>query len=109
MIDRQMLKGAVEMAILWIVEHQEPYGYALLRQMVTQFPDLQERTVYAVLRRLHENGYAETFSKEISEGPTRKYYRITDLGKEHLKEMIESWKELDHLIKSLGILNETES
>ena len=43
MIDRQMLKGVVEMALLWLVEQQEPYGYELLRQMSERFPDLQER------------------------------------------------------------------
>ena len=86
MIDRQMLKGVVEMAL-----------------MSDRFPDLQERTVYAVLRRLHENGDTETFTKGISGGPTRKYYRITRKGREHLQEMIRNWRELERMIQQLGI------
>ncbi len=103
MIDRQMLKGVVEMALLRIVEQQEPYGYELLRQMSDRFPDLQERTVYAVLRRLHDNGDTETFTKEASGGPTRKYYRITGKGREHLQEMIQNWRDLERMIEELGI------
>lgn len=103
MIDRQMLKGVVEMALLRLVEQQEPYGYELLRQMSDRFPDLQERTVYAILRRLHENGDTETFTKECSGGPVRKYYRITGKGRERLQEMIRNWRELERMIQELGI------
>ncbi len=73
-------------------------------QRVTEaVPEINESTVYAILRRLHGDGCTESYTGEVSGGPTRKYYRVTKTGKERLEKMISEWNEMLGAINSLGI------
>ena len=48
-------------------------------------------TIYPILKRLTNEGYFETYLEESNEGPTRKYYHITVLGRQHQEEVLEEW------------------
>ena len=54
---------------------------------------MNEGTIYPLLRRLTNEKYFETYLVESSEGPSRKYYKITILGKKRVKELKKIWKE----------------
>jgi PadR family transcriptional regulator PadR len=99
-----MKKGVLEMCLLYLVAGGDSYGYELIQKMVAAFSDLPERTVYTILRRLHENGYTQTYTKDISAGPPRKYYRVTEKGKEYLERSIQDWNNLQGAVESVGIL-----
>ena len=99
----QMKKGVLEMCILQVVSKEELYGYEIMKRVTEAFPDINESTVYAILRRLHADGCTESYTGEVSGGPTRKYYRVTDTGRERLEKMISEWNEMLGAINSFGI------
>ena len=67
------------------------------------FPDVTESTFYAILRRLDKEGAADTFQGSVSNGPVRKYYRLTEAGRERLDRMSEDWRRLRDVVRQLGI------
>lgn len=99
----QMKKGVLELCILQVVASGELYGYEIMKQVTEAFPDINESTVYAILRRLHSDGCTESYTGEVSGGPTRKYYRITPEGRSKLEKMRLEWDELLRSLKMLGI------
>ncbi len=99
----QMKKGVLELCILYVVSREELYGYEIMKQVTKAFPELNESTVYAVLRRLRTDGCAECYTGEVSGGPARKYYRITEAGKGRLEKMLAEWHEMLDALKLLGI------
>ena len=99
----QMKKGVLEMCILQVVSEGDFYGYEIMKRVTEAFPDLNESTIYAILRRLHADGCTESYVGEVSGGPKRKYYRITADGKDKLEKMLTEWQETLNAIKKLGI------
>lgn len=99
----QMKKGVLELCILHVTASDELYGYEIMKRITGAFPEINESTVYAVLRRLHSDGCTESYMGETSAGPTRKYYRITPAGRERLEKMRSEWQEMLAALKSLGI------
>ena len=99
----QMKKGVLELCILHVVSGGELYGYEIMKKVTEAFPDINESTVYAILRRLHSDGCTESYTGEVSGGPKRKYYRITPEGRSKLEKMRLEWDELLGSLKTLGI------
>lgn len=80
------------------------YGYDLIKIMQNYFPDTDESTLYAILRRLYNEGLTEMYYSDTSLGPKRKYYKISDKGIEALNDDIDSWKQINEIITQIGIL-----
>ncbi len=89
-INTQFKKGVLELIVLLCVSKKDMYGYELIEE-VSKVVDVNDGTIYPLLKRLTNEKYADTYLEESKEGPPRKYYKITVLGKERLKELIESW------------------
>lgn len=95
--EQQMKKGVLEMLVLKQLESQEKYGYQLISQLKEKSGGmftLKEGTLYPILYRLEDDGlvssrWSQPKGKEVS----RKYYVITEEGKEGLKELKALWKE----------------
>ena len=87
-INTQFKKGVLELLILLMVKKSDMYGYELVEK-VSKIVDVSEGTIYPILKRLTNEGYFETYTKESTEGPIRKYYHITTTG---LKIMKEEWQ-----------------
>ena len=68
------------------------YGYEIV-QNISRVMEVNEGTIYPILRRLTKEGYFETYILESNEGPARKYYKITDDGKNNLEKLTKEWKE----------------
>ena len=102
-MDTQMKKGVIEMCILFLISSEKRYGYQIMKSVNEVFPDVNESTIYAVLKRLHKEGAAEINIGETSGGPPRKYYSITEKGKETLVGAIENWEHLIVAVKTIGI------
>lgn len=103
-MNSQFKKGFLEMFILQIIKNDEPiYGYDIMKKMVEIFGDIDKATIYAILRRLHKNEILDVEFLKSSEGPLRKYYKLTDKGVELLKQNIEYLKEIIHISEWLGI------
>ena len=92
-MNAQFKKGVLELIVLKSVIHQDMYGYELVEE-VSKVVDVNEGTIYPLLKRLTNEHYFETYLKESTEGPPRKYYHITDLGREKIRAFSEEWKEV---------------
>lgn len=91
-MNSQFKKGVLELIVLLSVSKRDMYGYELVLE-VSRIVEVNEGTIYPLLRRLTNEKYFETYLVESSEGPSRKYYKITILGKKRVKELKKTWKE----------------
>ncbi len=99
----QIKRGTLEYCILLRIHQKECYGYELINEL-EQWPILsaKESTLYPLLRRLVKEGNCDAYWKDSAEGlPPRKYYRITEQGKEVLKKMDEEWENLQEAIAEI--------
>ena len=92
-MNTQLRKGVIELCILALIARQDMYGYDIVRAM-EKYTDINEGTVYPILRRLTKDGYFATYLVESASGPARKYYTMTDRGRIYLKKNIEDWEEI---------------
>lgn len=99
-----MLKRDIlELCLLHLMSQGDQYGYELLRRLHAVFPDTQESAIYAILRQLCRDGYTERYQGETSGGPARKYYRLTEMGREHYGALLELWRGTRDALSALGI------
>ncbi len=88
----------MELLVLLIVQEKDRYGYELV-EAVSKIVDVNEGTIYPILKRLTNENYFETYLEESREGPTRKYYHITALG---IKRCLEQKKEWENFAKNVN-------
>ncbi|MCR8745067.1 PadR family transcriptional regulator [Romboutsia lituseburensis] len=103
-MNTQFRKGVLEICVLALISKKDMYGYEIV-QNISKVIDVNEGTIYPILRRLTKEEYFETYILESSEGPARKYYKLTELGKENLKKLMIEWKEF---VKAVNILIDNE-
>lgn len=99
-MNTQLRKGVIEMCILALIERRDMYGYEIV-QSISRHTDINEGTVYPILRRLTMENYFSTYLVESSGGPARKYYRINPAGREHLNQAIGEWQELTRTVENI--------
>ena len=71
-------KDLMELCLLQLLSQGDKYGYEMLSRLGTAFPDTRESAAYAQLRALSQKGLAQRYEGQVSEGPARKYYRLTE-------------------------------
>ncbi len=96
-------KDLLELCLLGQLTQSPQYGYELLRRLHDAFPDTQESAIYAILRGLCKEGCTRSFAGKTSEGPTRKYYELTDLGREKYAALLAEWRAMRQAITALGV------
>lgn len=87
----QFNKGVIEMCVLALVAQRDFYGYELV-EIISRRIEISEGTIYPILRRLTLEKYFETYLKESTEGPPRKYYRMTSVGRKQTERLLKEWK-----------------
>lgn len=107
MIPSQMLKGTLEGCVLAVLRKEECYGYEISQRLESYgFGRVPEGTVYPLLLRLEKRGAITASYRASAEGPQRKYYALTDLGRGELTEFCSHYQELtravDALMKATG-------
>lgn len=96
-------KELIELSLLHLLSTEDLYGYEILRRIRESFSDTQESAVYALLRGLCKEGSTEQYEGAVSDGPTRKYYRITAAGREKLTGLLAQWRNLRDMLAALGV------
>lgn len=99
-MNAQFKKGVLELCVLSLVKRQDSYGYELVEEISKKF-EISEGTIYPILRRLTEEKLFETYLKESSSGPPRKYYRMTKKGRETFERILKEWKDFNQQVNSL--------
>ena len=100
MLDTQFKKGALEMCVLAALSKKDYYGYELVNE-ISKTISISEGTIYPLMRRLRADEYVETYIQESTDGPPRKYYRLTQIGKKAADEMTSEWLTFNENINKL--------
>lgn len=94
-MDIQIKKGLLDVCVLTVINKQDSYGYQIIKDISTCI-EISESTLYPILKRL-ESGCCLTTYSLAHNGRLRKYYRITELGKQRIYDFFEEWKELEQI------------
>lgn len=93
----ELKKGSVELVLLALLQREPMYGFQIIRELRERtegFFDLKEGTLYPALRRLEEKGYLEGVWETEEAGGPKKYYHLTELGRNALDQVTEVWERL---------------
>jgi len=99
-MDTQLKKGVLDICVLSVLANKEMYGYGLKTEM-QKLMDINENTLYPLLRRLEKEGLLDTSSHISEQGRMRKYYKITEKGKEKLIIMKQDWNSFKNTVDSM--------
>ena len=101
-MNSQFKRGIIELCVLKVISEKELSSFEVIETLGTKI-DVNENTIYPILRRLSNNDYFETFTKASPIGAPRKYYKITPLGLKKLDEFEKKWKQfLNNVLSILG-------
>jgi PadR family transcriptional regulator, regulatory protein PadR len=97
-----MLKGSLEGCVLEIISRKATYGYDITQQLrKLGFEDVVEGTVYTILVRFEKNHLVDIEKKPSEVGPPRKFYSLTNTGKEELETIWKKWDFVSSKINEL--------
>lgn len=90
----QMRKGVLEYCILLVLDGKPLYASNIIQSLKEAKMIVVEGTLYPLLTRLKNAGLLAYRWEESTQGPPRKYYELTDMGRSFLVELEGSWSEL---------------
>lgn len=98
----QLLKGVLEYCVLKLIAKKSTYGYDIVMQLKKiGFADISESTLYPLLLRLEQQGKVTVERKPSPKGPSRKYYVITEKGRQALLDFWQEWNQLCGLVEKI--------
>jgi len=107
----ELRRGILVLAVLSQLEEKQ-YGYSLKQSLSDQGMEINEGTLYPLLRRLEAQGLLASDWQVIDDARPRRYYQISTEGKTILANLIQEWQELSvvmaHLLGTTGDKNESK-
>jgi PadR family transcriptional regulator PadR len=98
----QLLRGALDAAVLAVVAEHDGYGYDVLRRLrAAGLDEVGDASVYGTLRRLYRGGALTSYVLPSDEGPHRRYYGITERGQAQLAAARETWADFSRTLDGL--------
>lgn len=100
-LDKEMMKGSIDLLILTLIEKEDMYGYDISRKIKNLSDntyEMSEGTLYAALKRMERKSWIESYWLEIESG-RRKYYKMTKDGTKELSKKQDNWRWMDQLIR----------
>ena len=97
----QMRKGIMEYCILAILANGDSYAPAIISELKSAEMIVVEGTLYPLLTRLKNAGYLTYRWEEPLQGPPRKYYTLTEAGRDYLVSLDEAWDSLVEQINTI--------
>jgi PadR family transcriptional regulator PadR len=98
-MNTQFKKGVLELCALTVLLNGDRYGYELA-DMLGRKMEISEGSIYPMLKRLQGDGYFDSYLKESPNGPARKYYTITEQGRDYQKQLQDQWSEFANQVNS---------
>ena len=104
----QLIKGVLDLAVLSVVAEEDGYGYDVVRRLrAAGLDEVGDASVYGTLRRLYQAGALTSYVVPSDEGPHRKYYGITPVGRDMLRTQGKTWRSfaatMDELLTKVGV------
>lgn len=98
----QMRRGAIEFCVLALLSDRPRYGFELAKDLADADGLVtSEGTIYPLLSRLRADGVVETYWEESSQGPPRRYYRLSEDGKSALEAFVLQWRRFRDAVDGL--------
>jgi len=102
-VKSQMRKGMLEYCILLLLQHKAAYTSDIIKKLKEVDLLVVEGTLYPLLTRMKNGGLLKYEWQESTQGPPRKYYALTDQGRQALVDLDKGWSEIS---KTIGLLKE---
>lgn len=103
-ITGDLIRGHTDTIILALLSREDSYGYqinkAILQKTEGRY-ELKEATLYTAFRRLEQSGYIVSYWGDEMAGARRRYYRITDAGRQAYRQRLDEWQETKETIEKL--------
>jgi len=93
-IERELKRGSLELIVLHLLEPGEAYGYEIVTKLATETNGalgVTDGTLYPVLYRLERAAFVAVRWETPDRGVPRKYYRLTDRGRDELARLTHEW------------------
>ncbi|WP_123042858.1 PadR family transcriptional regulator [Cohnella candidum] len=103
-ITSDLLRGHTDTMILRLLTEADRYGYEIVKLIHERSGgeyELKEATMYSSFRRLEADGYIEWYWGDETQGGRRKYFRITDKGKDHYASNKSNWEYAKRVLDNL--------
>jgi PadR family transcriptional regulator len=108
-LERELKRGTLELLLLRMLDDKPTYGYELVRRLGERSGGrfrIKEGTLYPVLYRLEDAGLIVPEWDQPARGVARKYYRLTNTGRDRVRELTEAWRSFSAAVDA--ILSGTE-
>lgn len=99
-MNTQFKKGALELCVLAQLAIADRYGYELTDKISTEM-EIAGGTLYPILKKLKEDEYVTTYLVESENGPARKYYKLTVMGKSYYESQKKEWESFVKAVEKL--------
>ena len=96
----QFKKGILEYCVLSILKKKDCYGYELVNDISLHMA-ISEGTIYPLLRRLKQDQLVSTYLQESTDGPPRKYYKLTQEGVNTHKKYNDEWLDFQSSVNKI--------
>jgi PadR family transcriptional regulator, regulatory protein PadR len=98
-LSMELRRGALVLAVLTQLRHEE-YGYSLKKRLADRGLDIEEGTLYPLLRRLEAQGLLQS-AWRLEDGRPRRYYQIAPEGERFRKDLAAEWRHLTTVMDRL--------
>jgi len=103
-IASDIIRGHTDTIILRFLMERDSYGYEInrnIRRLTDDAYELNEATLYTAFRRLETGGFISSYWGSEGSGARRRYYTITDKGRQLYQDNIKDWESSKNMIERL--------
>jgi PadR family transcriptional regulator PadR len=100
----ELKKGSIQLCIMATLVKERKYGFQMIKELRGSsggYFDLKEGTLYPALHRLEQRGYLRSEWVTEEGGTPRKYYVLTEAGRQALAEAVEEWDRLSGSVRAV--------
>jgi PadR family transcriptional regulator PadR len=98
----QLRKGLLDIVVLNLLNCGPSHGYEMVQTMKRiEGLQIREGNIYPVLARLETDGLVTSYSEPSTDGPPRKYFRLTEAGQKALEDMNKHWDKINESIRQV--------
>ena len=93
-IERELKRGSIELIVLHLLASGEAYGYEIVTKLTSRTNGalgVTDGTLYPVLYRLERAGFVVVRWETPARGVPRKYYQLTEAGRDELVRLTREW------------------
>lgn len=103
-LDKTLLAGSSATLVLKLLDGRDMYGYQIIEELACRSNNvfqMKAGTLYPLLHGLEKKGLLESYEEHTDSARVRKYYRLTQKGKNFLQEKTDEWKEYSSAVSKI--------